>query len=84
MGGLLTNIIWIVVAIVVLAIILKILKKSTKTIVSLIINAIVGAVVLWVISLFWPAIHVNVLSSLIVGFLGVPGVILVIILQLLF
>ena len=84
MGGLLMNIVWVVVAIVILTVILKILKKSTKTIVSLIINAIIGAIVLWVISLFWPAIHVNVLSSLIVGFLGVPGVILVIILQLFF
>ena len=84
MGALLSNLVWVVLAIAILFVVLKVLKKSTKTIVSLLINALVGAVVLWVISIFWPAIQVNVVSSLIVGFLGIPGVILVIILQLLF
>ncbi len=73
-----------VLALVIALVFMKILGKSLKTLISITINAIIGALVLWVISIFWPAIEINILSSLIVGFLGVPGVILVIILQLLF
>lgn len=72
-----------VLALVVVMVVLKVLGKSMKTITSILINALVGAVVLWVLSLIWPgAIQINVISSLIVGFLGVPGVILVVLLQL--
>lgn len=72
-----------VLALVIVMVVLKVLGKSMKTITSILINALVGAVVLWVLSLIWPgAIQINVVSSLIVGFLGVPGVILVVLLQL--
>lgn len=72
-----------VLALVVVMVVLKVLGKSMKTITSILINALVGAVVLWVLSLIWSgAIQINVISSLIVGFLGVPGVILVVLLQL--
>lgn len=83
MGALLSNLVWIVVAMVILFVVLKLLKKSTKVIMSLLVNALVGAVVLWVLSLVLPNIfQVTVVSSLIVGFLGVPGLILVAIIGL--
>ena len=51
---------------------------------SLLINALVGAVVLWVLSLVLPSVfQVDVISALIVGFLGIPGLILVAIIGLL-
>ena len=85
MGALLSNLVWIVVAMVILFVVLKLLKKSTKTIVSLLINALVGAVVLLVLNIFFPAVfQVNVISALIVGFLGLPVLILVAIIGLLF
>ena len=56
-----------------------------KALLKLLINAVVGGLVLWVlnrvgvnIGLYVP---VNILTSLTVGLLGVPGVILILILQ---
>lgn len=84
MGALLSNLVWIVVAMVILFVVLKLLKKSTKVIMSLLVNALIGAVVLWALSLVLPSVfQVNVISALIVGFLGIPGLILVAIIGLL-
>ena len=84
MGALLSKLVWIVVAMVILFVVLKVLKKSTKTIISLLINALVGAIVLWVLNGFFPEVfQVDVISALIVGFLGIPGLILVAIIGLL-
>ncbi len=76
------NMIWFIFALGVVLIVLKIIGKSVKTLASILINALIGALVLWGLSMFWPAIQINIISSLIVGFLGVPGVILVVLLQL--
>lgn len=73
-----------VLALIIVMVVLKVLGKSMKTIISILINALAGAMVLWVLSIFWPAIQINIVSSLIVGVLGVPGVILVVLLQLVF
>ena len=78
----------IVIFVVVLAIFLLILKligKSAKMIIGFLVNAIVGFLVLTILN-FVPGIDINVgwISSAIVGLLGVPGLILVLILQLVF
>lgn len=78
----LVNLGWFVLALVIVMVVLKIIGKSMKTLISILINALIGAIVLWVLNMFWPAIQINIVSSLIVGFLGVPGVVLVILLQL--
>ena len=57
-----------------------------KVIVKLIINALIGGVVLLLINLFGGGIGlqigINPVTALVAGILGVPGVILMIILQL--
>ena len=67
------------VALIVLYIVLKIIIK-------LMINAFVGGVVLFLINLvgasFGFALNITWLTSLIVGIFGVPGVVLVILLQI--
>ena len=61
-------------------------SSSTKEIIKLMINAFVGGVVLFLINLvgagFGFALNITWLTSLIVGIFGVPGVVLVILLQI--
>lgn len=75
------------IAVLVLFIILKILALPFKIIIKLMLNALIGGVVLFLLNLigsnFGLVLDINWLSALIVGFLGVPGVIIVLILQLL-
>ena len=75
------------IAMVVLYIVLKILTVPVKIIIKLLINAFVGGLVLFVINLigasFGFTIAITWLTSLIVGFLGVPGVIIVILMTIL-
>ena len=76
----------IVVFVVVLALILLVLKligKSMKIIWTVLINAIVGFIVLFLLNLI-PGIslEINWWSALLTGAFGIPGVILVVILQL--
>lgn len=70
--------------ILILFIILKILALPMKIIIKLIINAFVGVVVLYLLNLIGVGIVINWITALIVGFLGVPGVIIVAILQFIF
>ena len=80
--------IWILhlVALIVLYIVLKIIAAPVKIIIKLMINAFVGGVVLFLINLvgagFGFALNITWLTSLIVGIFGVPGVVLVILLQI--
>lgn len=75
------------VALIVLYIILKILAAPVKIIIKLLINAFVGGVVLFLINLvgasFGIVLNITWITSLIVGIFGVPGVVLVILLQIL-
>ncbi len=55
-----------------------------KKLVALIVNAIIGFVVIWVIN--WTGlIHIplNIITSLVVGIFGLPGVVLLVLLVLL-
>lgn len=68
--------------------ILKILTKPIRWIFKLLINAAFGFVLLFLVNFFGDPvgiyINVNFISSLVAGFLGVPGVILLVVLQFLF
>ena len=72
-----------VVAVLVLFAVLKILSLPMKIITKFIINAIVGGVVIYALNLFGIGLEITWLSAAIVGFLGIPGVIIVAIMQLL-
>lgn len=76
------NLITFILAIVVVLIIAKfILHVGVKTIVGLIINAVFGYLVLYLINLTGLiTIPLTIVTFLIAGVLGIPGVILVIIL----
>lgn len=71
----------------ILFIILKILALPMKIIIKLVINAIIGGVIIFIINLigaiFGFTITLTWITALIVGILGIPGVILVAILQFL-
>ena len=71
-------------AMIVLFIILKIISLPIKLIVKLLFNALIGGVVLYLINLTGLiALDITWITALIVGFLGLPGVIIVIILHFL-
>ncbi len=76
------SIVTFAVALAFVLILLKILGKSVKILTSILINSIIGAIVLYILHIFVPSIIVSWWSALITGFFGIPGVILVIILQL--
>ena len=75
------------VAIIVLFVILKLLALPLKIIIKLMFNALIGGVVLFLLNIvgarFGLIIDINWISTLLVGFFGVPGVILVLIFQFL-
>ena len=69
--------------ILVVYIVLKILSLPMKLIIKLLINALIGGIVIWVINLiganFDFALTLNWVTALIVGILGIPGVIILLI-----
>ena len=76
------SIVTFAIALALVLILLKILGKSVKILTSILINSIIGAIVLYILHIFVPSIIVSWWAALITGFFGIPGVILVIILQL--
>ena len=67
----------IAIGIIVFAILGKLIALPFRILWKLITNSIVGAIILWVIDLFGVGIEITFFKSLIVGILGIPGVILV-------
>lgn len=74
-------------AIIVIFIFAKIFIIPIKWILRLIVNSIVGIILLWIINLMSAnynfVIGINFFTSLTVGLLGVPGIIMIILLKLL-
>jgi len=71
-----------IVALIVILVAKFIFKVGGKTLIGLIVNAVVGFVVLWVIN--WTglvSIPMNIVTCLVAGAFGVPGVIILIILS---
>lgn len=80
-----TMILPILIGVAVLFIVLKLLALPMKIIIKLVINGLVGGLVIFVVNLiganFGFMIDLTWITALIVGFLGVPGVVIVAILQ---
>ncbi len=80
----------IVIAAIVLAVILvlRLLAKPMKFIFKLLINTLLGFVLLWLLNFFGGGLGISLdltlLNALIVGLLGIPGVLLLLALQLFF
>ena len=75
-----------VVAIALLFIILKILSLPMKLIIKLVVNGVIGGITILVINLiganFGFTIALNWITALTVGFLGIPGAIILAIVQI--
>lgn len=69
----------IAIGIIIFAILGKLIALPFRILWKLITNSIVGAIILWSINLFGVGIEITFLKALIVGVLGIPGVILVLI-----
>lgn len=80
-----TMILPILIGVGILFIVLKLLSLPMKIIIKLVINGIVGGIIIFIVNLiganFGFVIDLNWITALLVGFLGVPGVIIVAILQ---
>ncbi len=70
-----------IVGIGILFVILKVLSMPMKIIIKFLINALVGGIVIYALNMFGAGLTLNWITSLIVGFFGVPGVIIIAILQ---
>ena len=61
-----------------------ILHLDLKKVVGLIVNALIGMAILWLINLTGlVSIPINIITCLVVGILGVPGTVVLIVLSLL-
>lgn len=65
-------------------IIAKIVFKGTKSVLGFLINIAVGAVALWILDLIGLGIPITWVTAGIVGLLGVPGVVVVVVLRYVF
>lgn len=81
------NILAYLIGLVILYIVGMLLVIPIKVLIKLLINGLIGGIILFVFNLiggfFGLAIMINPLNAIIVGILGVPGVILLLILQML-
>lgn len=72
----------IMIAAIVMAVIVgvKLLAKPIRFILKLLLNTVLGFVLLWLINFFGGTVGIelelNLVNALIVGFLGIPGVLL--------
>lgn len=73
-----------VIGIILVMLVLKIIFKSTGLIIKVLINALIGGGAIWLLNLFGVGIHLNWITAVLVGAFGVPGVILVLLLQFVF
>ena len=83
------SVIYFVIAIIALIIVVKLLSWPLKILIKLVINGVVGTILLYLLNIvgaqfFHFTITINIVTALIAGFFGVPGVIFLIIWQLLF
>ena len=73
-----------IIALIVILVAKFLLHWSGKKLVSLIISAIIGLAILWLINLTGLIVlPINIVTCLLVGILGVPGVIILVLLVLL-
>ena len=84
----LSSLLMIAAGVVFIILLIKILSEPIRWIVKLALNALLGFVVLFIFNFFGEfigiSIPINLISSLITGFFGVPGVVFLILYQILF
>ncbi len=73
-----------IVAILLAIVFSKLIFKSLKIVWAVIINALLGGIIIWLLNLFGIGIVMNWVTAFLIGFLGVPGVVVVLVLQFLF
>ncbi len=76
----------ILVAIIVLMVAKFVLNLNIRRIIELAINIVLGILILWLLNKFGGSlgisIPINVITALVVGILGIPGVIILVLLNL--
>ena len=73
----------LLIAAVVLLLAKFVLKINLRSLIGLIINILLGIIIIWLINRFTGlAIPLNFITALVVGILGVPGVIILVLLRL--
>lgn len=78
------SIISFLVAAIIVIIFVKIVFKGTKSVFGFLINIAAGAFALWILNILQLDVPINWLTAGLVGLLGVPGVIVVVVLKYLF
>ena len=66
------------VGVILLGIVLKIVALPFKFLKWFITNSVVGALLLWLVALLGVPVKINIVSALIAGALGLPGVLIII------
>lgn len=76
----------ILIAIIVLLVAKFILNLNVRRIIELAINIVLGIIILWLLNKFGGSlgisIPINIITALVVGILGIPGVIILVLLNL--
>ena len=75
-------------AVVFVILLIKVISAPIKWILKMLLNAALGFVVLFILNFFGEfigiSVPINLISALITGFFGVPGVLLLVLYQILF
>ena len=77
-----SSIVLFAIALAVVLLVLKLIGKSIKFLVGVLINGLIGFIVLTVLKFVGLGVAINWVSAIIVGLLGIPGLIIVLVLQL--
>lgn len=66
------------VGLLILGVFIKIVSIPLKFLKWFITNSVMGAICLWIVTLFGVPIKINIISALVAGVFGIPGVLMVI------
>jgi len=69
------------VGILILCLLAKLISLPFKLVWKLVTNSLAGAILLWVADLFGAGIEITFIKALIAGVFGIPGVIVILLLQ---
>ena len=70
------------VALAIVLLVVKLIGKSIKMIFGILVNSLIGFVVFFILNAFALGVQINIVSAILVAILGIPGLIIVIALQL--
>ena len=74
----------LIIVLVILVVLFKLFFKIGGIIFGFLVNSLVGATVLWILNIFGLGIKINWLTAALVGILGVPGLVIVLVLKFVF